>query len=114
MEIESGAPTRPAHPRPRPHARRGARAPCDLLKVDCEGGEFEIFGASSLDVIRRARRIVLKFHRVVGEPQDLIDRLEESGFAVGFLSGAEPDASFGVLGGHRIDPRPGSRSSAPA
>jgi FkbM family methyltransferase len=78
---------------------------CDLLKVDCEGGEFDIFKAADDFSLRRARRIVLEFHRVAGDIQELVDRLASAGFRTAILQGADLDDPFGVIGALRNDIR---------
>jgi FkbM family methyltransferase len=35
---------------------------CDLLKADCEGGEYDIFFGATPDVLRRIDRIVMEYH----------------------------------------------------
>lgn len=75
---------------------------CDLLKVDCEGGEFDIFALVEDKALRRARRIVLEFHRTIGHPATLLDRLRASGFRAEVLAGADPAEPFGVIGAHRL------------
>jgi FkbM family methyltransferase len=75
----------------------------DLLKVDCEGAEFEIFDAIDGDVLRHARRIIVEFHRVAGDPELLLQRFADSGFDAQILEGAHPSDEFGVIGAHRID-----------
>jgi FkbM family methyltransferase len=61
-------------------------APCDLLKVACEAGEFEIF-AHAGEELRNARRIILELHTDVqteyGDADDLVHTVEQFGFAVG-------------------------------
>jgi FkbM family methyltransferase len=55
----------------------------DVLKLDCEGAEYEILQSTNPDDLRRARSIVGEFHRVDGhEPQELKSRLEHCGFRV--------------------------------
>jgi FkbM family methyltransferase len=76
---------------------------CDLLKVDCEGAEFEIFGNTDGDTLRQARRIVMEFHRTAGDPELLLQRLSDSGFHAQILEGADPSDAFGVIGARRID-----------
>jgi hypothetical protein len=76
---------------------------CDLLKIDCEGGEFDIFKAADDLSLRGVRRIVLEFHRVAGDPQELVDRLASAGFRTAILQGADLDDPFGVIGALRND-----------
>jgi FkbM family methyltransferase len=75
---------------------------CDLLKVDCEGAEFDIFGNIDSDVLRQARRIVMEFHRTAGDPELLLQRFSDSGFRAQILEGADPSDAFGVIGARRI------------
>jgi FkbM family methyltransferase len=74
---------------------------CDLLKIDCEGGEFGILLESDPTVLRNVRRIVLEFHRVAGSPSALIERLEEAGFQARILEGESDDEPFGLIGAVR-------------
>jgi FkbM family methyltransferase len=76
--------------------------PCDLLKIDCEGAEFDIFAAATDEDLRRAARVVLEFHRLVGDPETLIERLRDAGFDARIMAGADPDESFGVIGATRV------------
>ncbi|MBV9217226.1 MAG: FkbM family methyltransferase [Acidobacteria bacterium] len=71
--------------------------PCDLLKIDCEGGEYEILFNSSLN-----------FKRIVGEYHDLDadrtgkrlrDFLESNGFRIDVF---EPCGSTGMIAAERI------------
>jgi FkbM family methyltransferase len=60
---------------------------CDLLKIDVEGAEYEIFGAASADTLARIERIVGEYHDVYPEdPRTRIDAfarsLEQAGFRV--------------------------------
>ena len=59
--------------------------PCDLLKVACEGGEFEIF-AHAGQSLRNARRIVLELHGELvtadGDAEKLHRTVREAGFEV--------------------------------
>lgn len=56
---------------------------CDLLKLDCEGAEYEILLGASPETLGRIRRIVMECHRG-GEatPLDLERHLAASGFDV--------------------------------
>ncbi len=80
---------------------------CDLLKLDCEGAEFDAILRTDDDVLRRARRIVVEFHRVAGDPSLLTARLAEAGMQASVLSTAE-DGSVGVIGAeYSLSPRNG-------
>ena len=55
----------------------------DLLKVDCEGGEYDIFPATPDDVFRRIRNIVFEYHRMPEYQQKLdrvLTRLKTAGY----------------------------------
>jgi FkbM family methyltransferase len=56
----------------------------DLLKMNCEGAEFEILMNSSKEVLRKINRIVLEFHNVsIHENADLLrSYLESNNFKV--------------------------------
>ncbi|MCL4806240.1 MAG: FkbM family methyltransferase [Thermoanaerobaculia bacterium] len=57
----------------------------DLLKVDCEGGEYDIFPSLPDRVLDRIGSIVFEYHRVDGyeEKLDLVlDRLRSAGYAL--------------------------------
>lgn len=57
---------------------------CDFLKMDCEGGEYEILYAADDDSFRRIDRICLEYHdRVTGfDHKDLAEFLRTRGFKV--------------------------------
>lgn len=74
---------------------------CDLLKIDAEGGEFDICGGASRASLRRARRILLEFHRVAGDPAILISIMEEAGFDAAILAGQDSRSSVGLIGAIR-------------
>ena len=62
----------------------------DLLKLDCEGAEYEILYKASPDTLRKVRRIGLEYHRVPGQSvAGLQDYLAKQGFRCR-LAGAEP------------------------
>jgi FkbM family methyltransferase len=76
---------------------------CDLLKVDCEGAEFDIFDGIDVAVLRQTQRVVVEFHRTAGDPRLLLQRFVDSGFNAQILAGSNPSDAFGVIGAHRID-----------
>ncbi len=58
---------------------------CDLLKIDCEGSEYEILYPCSPKTIKKIRRIVGEYHEVDSNEMNgksLIKFLEKSGFAI--------------------------------
>jgi FkbM family methyltransferase len=56
----------------------------DLLKIDCEGGEYEILNATSDDVLSRVDRVCMEFHELheSHDHRNMVKRLEGCGFQV--------------------------------
>src|SRR5690606_13885420 len=48
-------------------AVRAADGPIDLVKMDCEGGEYDLVYRSSPASWQSVQRLVLEYHRVEGE-----------------------------------------------
>jgi FkbM family methyltransferase len=69
----------------------GERTDVALLKLDCEGSEYELVLETSPSAWAPVRRIVMEYHTVPGhEPSELVERLEGRGFRlVRERSGAE-------------------------
>jgi FkbM family methyltransferase len=57
---------------------------CDLLKVDCEGGEYDIFRTATADVLARIDRIVMEYHDgcTPHNHTELVDILGNHGFSI--------------------------------
>ena len=59
---------------------------CQLLKLDCEGAEFEILFGAPDDVLARVGRICVEYHEQENHPRfrrsELIDHLAARGFTV--------------------------------
>ena len=53
---------------------------CDLLKLDCEGSEFELVEGTPAEAWRRVRRVACEAHPWAGDVDALAVRLEELGF----------------------------------
>jgi FkbM family methyltransferase len=54
---------------------------CSLLKLDCEGAEFDILETAEDKVLRRIDRIVMEVHEMPGcSMQDIVLRLKSAGF----------------------------------
>ncbi|MBN1439935.1 MAG: FkbM family methyltransferase [Anaerolineales bacterium] len=64
--------------------RKAGFARCDLLKVDCEGAEYEIFLGASDETLRRIERIAMEYHDgcTPHSHSELADFLRRKGFAV--------------------------------
>jgi FkbM family methyltransferase len=50
----------------------------DLLKVDCEGAEYDVFSPAAEDALRKVRAIRMEYH--LGRARELIVFLERCGF----------------------------------
>jgi len=57
---------------------------CDLLKLDCEGAEYDILYAASETTLARIRRIAMEYHVGMNQhrPELLAAKLEQCGFTV--------------------------------
>lgn len=62
---------------------------CDLLKLDCEGAEFDLLTSTPADTLRRARRIACEAHSWRGDPTALKSQLQDLGYDVRSIS--KPD-----------------------
>ncbi len=57
---------------------------CDLLKMDCEGAEYDILLNAKPEALQRIQRLVMEYHDDVNghRHQELVDFLEQQGFQV--------------------------------
>jgi FkbM family methyltransferase len=64
--------------------RRSGFARCNLLKVDCEGGEYDILLNASAEVLQRVDRIAMEYHDgcTPHSHGELAEFLRERGFSV--------------------------------
>ena len=66
----------------------------DLLKIDCEGGEYEIFDAAPSEIWTKLSQIVMETHRVENrQPTELVAKLRRLGYLVqesGLLYASRP------------------------
>ncbi len=70
---------------------------CDLLKLDCEGSEYEILSNSLPETLRRVKRIVGEYHEGPGFPGtglELCRLLESKGFKISTMSPFEIGGGF--------------------
>ncbi len=59
---------------------------CDLLKMDCEGAEYDILFSAPDEVLKSIRNMVLEYHNLDGFTcKDIVSHLERNGFAVEFV-----------------------------
>lgn len=54
----------------------------DLLKMDIEGGEYEVLYGVCLETLRKIRKIVLEYHPEEGSTSELLAYLKRSGFEI--------------------------------
>lgn len=76
---------------------------CDLLKMDCEGGEYEILFFAEPESLKKIQRIVMETHDGITSYMhtDLIRFLQESGYRVKFTENpVHPD--LGMLFAERL------------
>lgn len=74
--------------------------PCDLLKVDCEGGEFNLFAAVG-GQLRNAKRIIAEIHTEMGDTGKLLQDVRRSGFHVS-LADENHKVPFRILTAVRV------------
>jgi len=56
---------------------------CDLLKIDCEGSEYDVLLAAPDSVLVRVETVICEYHPVDGYgPAELVTRLADVGFRV--------------------------------
>jgi FkbM family methyltransferase len=70
---------------------------CDLLKLDCEGSEYEILMGCRPETLRRVKRIVGEYHEGVSigkTGQDLRRFLEANGFSIDYFGPMEVDSGI--------------------
>jgi len=48
---------------------------CSLLKIDCEGAEYDIFESTPSDVLQRISRIILEYHPRPAKSPELIEQI---------------------------------------
>ncbi|MEM3373006.1 MAG: FkbM family methyltransferase [Candidatus Anstonellales archaeon] len=68
----------------------------DLLKLDCEGAEYEIILSSSSDTLRKISKIVLEYHRFDNKDENVLkDFLISHGFSVQVIN--DPNNRIGMI-----------------
>ena len=64
--------------------------PIDIMKIDCEGGEFDFFGAATFSSLSKIQNIIGEYHLRSGSFETLRECLGAAGFKVRSIS--EDDA----------------------
>jgi FkbM family methyltransferase len=75
---------------------------CDLLKLDCEGSEYEILQRCAPETLKRVRRIVGEYHEgphIGGTGEQLCRFLESRSFRI---DNFKRDDGFGVLSAYNL------------
>ena len=69
---------------------------CDLLKLDCEGAEYEILFAASPSTLAKVRRVALEYHVGLNEhgPGELEQFLSDRGFDVQRTPLLDPEGGY--------------------
>jgi FkbM family methyltransferase len=70
--------------------------PVDLLKVDCEGGEFEIF-AHGQRALRNVKRIIAEVHTNAGSPEQALADVRAAGFDASLQPQLSADMPYKML-----------------
>jgi len=75
---------------------------CDILKVDCEGAEFECLYETPPEILGRVKNICLEYHNQWDHPRytitDLTAFLHDHGFAVRRLWSGSPNSGLAWFG----------------
>ena len=81
---------------------------CDLLKIDVEGAEYDIFKSVTSDDLKKFKFILMEFHYNNGRLRGLLNKMKEAGFSIDirdddtrFITTAENDR--GTVFATRLD-----------
>src|ERR1035437_2161980 len=66
----------------------------DVLKIDCEGAEFEVFKSLTIETARKIRSIIGEYHLSSGSFIELANELRKKGFLIRNLGEAEGAGMF--------------------
>jgi len=64
----------------------------DILKVDCEGAEYEIFKTLTKENLNKVNRIVMETHLGFDKGKELLNYLDENGFSTNMREGLDGTA----------------------
>lgn len=69
---------------------------CDLLKLDCEGAEYDILYSARQETLDRIRRIAMEYHMGMNKhsPDKLAAQMERWGFAVDLQTPLDEESGY--------------------
>lgn len=69
---------------------------CDLLKLDCEGAEYEILYSAGKETLDRVRRIAMEYHTGMNRysPESLAEHLKGIGFKVDLQAPLDEEGGY--------------------
>jgi len=71
-------------------AKSGRASSVDIIKIDCEGAEYDAFAGASKELLGGLNAVVGEYHEAAGhQPHDLVDILTPAGFDVRLRGEAE-------------------------
>ena len=74
------------------------KTPTDLIKMDCEGAEFEIIESTPLKTLRLIKNFYIEYH--IKDPKSITKKLQKAGFRAE-TSPSRYDASMGIIQAHK-------------
>lgn len=79
---------------------------CDLLKIDCEGAEYEIIESTTPEDLHRIDKIIIEYHLADLKPKlltKLIEKLESNSFQIDLVKHSE---NMGLIYGKKVQKSP--------
>lgn len=71
---------------------------CSLLKIDCEGAEYDIFENTSEETFKKIDAIIMEYHEHAGrQSKELVSILQKHGFRVKMQQKSPYSATLGVM-----------------
>ncbi|MFN7161309.1 MAG: FkbM family methyltransferase [Candidatus Gracilibacteria bacterium] len=71
---------------------------CSLLKIDCEGAEYDIFESTSPETFSKIQAIFMEYHEHFGRShKELIEIFEKNGFTIRHLKPSKYSKTLGIM-----------------
>ncbi len=74
------------------------KTPADLVKMDCEGAEFEIIEKTPLKTLRLIKNFYIEYH--TKDPKPITQKLQKAGFRAK-ISPSHYESSMGIIQAHK-------------